>query len=98
VLELSGKLDESIALLRQVLKARPDFGQARYLFGKILLAQGQPELAAEQLVAAARVAPGDANIRYQLGRAYQTLGRAEAAQQQFEVFQKLKDQRRGPMS
>jgi tetratricopeptide (TPR) repeat protein len=98
VLELQGQLDESLSLLRQVLKARPDSGKARYLFGKILLAQGKADLAAEQLEAAARFAPGDANVRYQLGRAYQALGQADAAQRQFDVFQKLKDERRGPTS
>ena len=40
VLELQGRSTRRLLLLRQVLKARPDFAQARYLFGKILLAQG----------------------------------------------------------
>ena len=80
----------------QVLRVRPDYAQARYLFGKILLAQGAAEQAAEQLEAAARIAPKDANIHYQLGRAYQSLGREDAARKEFEVFQQLKDQRPGP--
>ena len=37
--------------------------------------------------------PGDANIHYQLGQAYQRLGRTELAQQQFEVFSQLKAKR-----
>ena len=96
MLELQGRYDDALLLLRQVLKARPDFAQGRYLFGKILLAQGAAEQAAEQLEAALRVAPKDANIHYQLGRAYQSLGREEAARKEFEVFQQLKDQRPGP--
>ena len=42
------------------------------------------------------MAPEDANIHYQLGRAYQRLGREEAAREQFEIFQRLKDKRRRP--
>ena len=79
-----------------MLRVRPDYAQARYLFGKILLAQGAAEQAVEQLEAAVRVAPKDANIHYQLGRAYQSLGRQDAARKEFEVFQQLKDQRPGP--
>jgi len=40
------------------------------------------------------VAPEDANIHYQLGLAYQKLGKAELAQQHFDQFQRLKDQGR----
>jgi Flp pilus assembly protein TadD len=49
----------------------------------------------EHLEEAAALAPEDANIQYQLGRAYQTLGREEQARKKFELFQKLKDKRRG---
>ena len=79
-----------------MLRVRPDYAQARYLFGKILLAQGAAEQAAEQLEAAARVAPKDANIHYQLGRPTSRSGAQEAARKEFEVFQQLKDQRPGP--
>ena len=49
----------------------------------------------EQLETAARLAPEEASIRYQLAQAYQKLGRTGQAREQFEVFQKLKDKRRG---
>ena len=80
-----------------MLKTKPDFAGARYLLGKILLAQGAAAEAVEHLEAAARLAPDEANIRYQLGQAYQKLGRADLAQQQFEVFRQLKDKRRGSL-
>jgi Flp pilus assembly protein TadD len=82
-------------LLRAVLKAKPDYADARYVLGKILLARGDAAPAAEHLEAAARLAPEDANIRYQLGQAYQKLGRTDEAQQQFEIFRQIKDKRRG---
>ena len=74
--------------------SQPETADARYLLGKILLAQGAATEAVEHLEAAARLAPEDASIRYQLGQAYQKLGRTELAQQQFEAFQKLKDKSR----
>jgi tetratricopeptide (TPR) repeat protein len=98
VLDLQGRPEEALALLRTVLKAKPDFADARYLFGKVLLSQGAAEEAAQHLEAAARLAPEDANVHYQLGQAYQKLGRVDAAREQFEVFQKLKDKRRGGTS
>ena len=84
-----------LAILRTVLKAKPDFADARHLVGKVLLSQGAGAEAAEHLEAAARLAPEDANVHYQLGQAYQKLGRTDAAREQFELFQKLKDSRRG---
>jgi Flp pilus assembly protein TadD len=64
------------------------------LYGKLLLAQGNATAAVEHLEAAARQAPEDANIFYQLGQAYQKLGRADLAEQQFAKFKELKDRRR----
>ncbi len=66
---------------------------ARYLLGKILLSQGAAAEAAEHLEAAARLSPEDANVRYQLGQAYQKLGRREQAEKEFEAFQALKAKR-----
>lgn len=60
-----------------------------------MLARGMAADAVEQLEIAARLAPEDANVQYQLGLAYQKLGRAEPAQQHFDAFQRLKDKRRG---
>ena len=60
-------------------RPEPNYADARYLFGKILLARGDADEALGHLEAAARIAPDDANIHYQLGQAYQRLGRAELA-------------------
>ena len=43
---------------------------------------------------AVRLAPDEANVHYQLGQAYQKLGKTELAQEQFQAYQRLKDQRR----
>ena len=78
-----------------VLKLRPEFADARYLLGKILLADGAAEEAVQHLEVAARVAPQDFNIHYQLGQAYQKLGRSDLAQREFDLFRELKDKLAG---
>jgi tetratricopeptide (TPR) repeat protein len=94
VLELSGDAEGALEILRSILKANPGHADSRYLMGKILLAQGSAEEAVEQLEAAVRIAPEDDNIHYQLARAYQSVGRAEDSEKHFEIFRKLKDERR----
>ena len=47
----------------------------------------------EELRAAVRLSPDDANAYYQLGQAYQKLGQPELAEQQFALFRQLKDKR-----
>jgi Flp pilus assembly protein TadD len=63
--------------------------------GKILLARGLAAEAAEHLAIAARLAPEDANVFFQLAQAYQKSGRPADAQKAFERYQALKDKRRG---
>lgn len=94
VLDLDGHQDEALTELRTVLRARPDYADARYLHGKILLARGDAAGAVAALEIAMRLAPDEANVRYQLGQAYQKLGKTELAQEQFQAYQRLKDQRR----
>ena len=95
MLDLQGRPDEALRLIREVLSARPGFADARYLAGKILLEKDAPAEAVEQLEAAARLAPDEANVHYQLAQAYQKLGRADAARKEFETVRQLKDKRRG---
>src|SRR4029453_5626236 len=93
VLESAQHPDEARSLLREVLKAKPDLADARYLLGKILLGQGAASEAAVELEAAAKLNPDDPAVHYQLRQAYQKLGRTDAAQQQFERFRELKARR-----
>jgi Flp pilus assembly protein TadD len=81
--------------LRTLLAIKPSYAHARYLFGKILLARGDAQGAITQLEVAVKLAPEDANVYYQLGQAYQRLGRSEQATQAFEAFKRLKDKLRG---
>ena len=90
VLELDNQPQAALREVELVLDAEPDFADARYLRGKILLEDGRVDEAAAQLLAAAELAPEDPNIRNQLGLAYQKLGDREKAREQFEIFQRLK--------
>ena len=78
-----------------IRRARPDSADSRYLLGKVLLAKGAAADAVEQLRAAVRLAPDDANAHYQLGQAYQKLGQADLADQHFTLFKQLKNKARG---
>jgi Flp pilus assembly protein TadD len=71
-------------------RKQPDYADARYLLGRLLLAKGSARDAVEHLEAAVHLAPEDPNIHYQLGRAYQALGRPDDAQREFELFRQLK--------
>jgi len=93
VLDSQQRPSEAIPLLRRVLESEPEQPSVRYLLGKILLSQGNVTEAVAQLETAARQAPEDAKIRYQLGQAYQRLGRTEMADEQFELFRRLKAKR-----
>lgn len=95
VLDLDGHGDEALGELRAIVAVKPTYADARYLFGKILLARGAAADATAHLEAAARLTPDVANIHYQLGLAYQRMGRTELAAREFEIFQQLKDKKRG---
>jgi Flp pilus assembly protein TadD len=82
-----------VPLLRRVVESRPQQPGAQYLLGKVLLAQGVADEAALHLEAAVKASPDDASAHYQLGRAYQKLGQAARAEQEFERFRELKEKR-----
>lgn len=90
VLDLNRKSEEAATLLGSLLDRHPEIAKARYLLGKILLARGELEKAAEQLEAAAGLAPDDPMVYYQLGLAYRGLERSDESRQAFESFRVLK--------
>lgn len=96
VMDLDGRQDEAKTLLRSLLKTKPDHADARYLLGKILSAEGAPLEAVEQLEAAIRLQSDQPEFHYQLAQTYRKLGRTELADEQFAIYQRLKDKRRTP--
>jgi Flp pilus assembly protein TadD len=57
---------------------------------KVMIAEKQWSKALEQLEAAAKIAPQDPAVHYNLMLAYRGLGRAAEAKQAFENFERLK--------
>jgi tetratricopeptide (TPR) repeat protein len=94
VLDMAREQTEAMTILRALLDLDPKLGKGRYLLGKVLLAQGSLEDALEQLEASVGLMPEDANAHYQLGQAYQKLGRRDEARKEFDIFRQLKSERR----
>jgi tetratricopeptide (TPR) repeat protein len=77
--------------MREVIRAKPDFANARFELGNALLKQGDIAGALESLEAAAKLQPGQAHIHYQLGRAYIAAGRQAEGESQLEIAKQLKE-------
>ena len=77
-----GRNDEAEVLLREVVEAYPDNGDATYSLGLLLAEMGRMPEAVDLLERAARLLPGRVRAQYNLGLALQAVGRpadAEAA-------------------
>ncbi len=95
-LEAQQRPEEAVPLLRSILRSKSPPVDAYSLLGKILLAQGDTPGALEELEAGVRRAPEDANIHYQLARAYQKQGQGDRAQKELDVFRALKARKASP--
>jgi serine/threonine protein kinase/tetratricopeptide (TPR) repeat protein len=83
----NGQESEAIRLLQQVRKEDAEFGRAAYLLGTLFARQSLHQLAAEKFEAAVRGASDEtqrARSLYQLGLAYEQMGRAEEARRAYE--------------
>jgi len=78
-----------IALLRQVIEARPDQATANFAPGKVLLEQGKVEEARRELEISVKLDPAAAYSHYKLGRAYVLAGRKQDAQREFQRTEEL---------
>jgi tetratricopeptide (TPR) repeat protein len=83
-----------IALMREIVKERPDFADARYELGKALLQRGDVKGSIENLELAVRLKPDQAHVHYQLGRAYIAAGRKADGDAQLEISKELKEKAR----
>jgi len=90
--EAEGQLDRASERVRLALAIQPESSDANALLGKVLLKQGKAADAVGPLAAAIAQNPRDANLRFQLGRAYQQSGRREDAAREFAEAQRLKDE------
>jgi tetratricopeptide (TPR) repeat protein len=88
------KIDEALALYLKVIAANPDYANAQYEAGKILLDRGDFANAAAHLQAAANLSPDKDYIHYQLQSAWRKLGRNADADRELEIYKGLKAQAR----
>jgi tetratricopeptide (TPR) repeat protein len=90
--EAEGQLDAARERAQLALTLQPRSADACALLGKVLLKQGKATEAAAPLETAVAQNPNDANLRFQLARAYQQSGRRQDAAREFAEAQRLKDQ------
>ena len=86
---LQGHLPESVALLREVVKAMPNYELAYFELGRALLQQEDTTGAIESLEKAKKLAPDHDAIYFQLSQAYRRAGRVQEAGQALAAYQKL---------
>ena len=85
---------KAIESFRRALRVAPDSAPALLALGISLLQTGQAAAAVPELEAAVKVEPRMRQAYYQLGRAYQALGRARDAEAAFARAQELARERR----
>jgi tetratricopeptide (TPR) repeat protein len=79
-------------LFKRALQLDPGFAQARFQLGSLYANQRKFTEAIEQLRQAVKLDPAMANAHYRLGQAYQQTGQRALAAQEFDIFQRLKEQ------
>ena len=89
----AGKRDEAEEYFATALKYYPDFEEARVGLGRVLIAQGKPDLALPHLQRAISLNAKDEVCLYQLFEAYKALGNIAERQKTFAEFQRLQSQR-----
>jgi len=85
---VQGQLPESVALLREVVKAMPDYELVYFELGRALLQQEDTGGAIESLETAKKLSPDHDAVYFQLSQAYRA-GRAREAGQALAAYQKL---------
>jgi predicted Zn-dependent protease len=90
----SGEHTKAVEHFRRALRVAPDSAAARLALGISLLQTGQTAAAVTELEAAARLEPRMRQAFYQLGRAYQVLGRSQDSEAAFARVQELIQQER----
>jgi tetratricopeptide (TPR) repeat protein len=81
------QLDKSLAMCPNLITAREDRARA-------LLRMERPQDALPDLQSAAKASPEDPNVHFLLAQAYRSLGRAQEAQTEMQLFSKLEESAR----
>src|SRR5260370_1676411 len=70
VLLIQHQQDQALTLLTAVVRDKPDYAEAQYQLGKILLERGEIKAAIERLETAVRLDPGKDYSSFQLSTAH----------------------------
>jgi tetratricopeptide (TPR) repeat protein len=79
-----GRHTEAVAVLRQILNATPQNGEAHLLLGSIFSESGNQQEAIQELTTATRLMPRYAMAHNELGQAFSTAGQTGPARAAFE--------------
>jgi tetratricopeptide (TPR) repeat protein len=90
----SGDLAGARDLFGKAIRAYPEFEQGLVGLGRVLIAEGRPELALPHLQKATALSPENDVAFFQLAQAHRALGQAEAAGKAQAEFQRLRSRRR----
>jgi len=80
------------SLLRKAVSLDPKFADAHLQLGNLYSAQNQYDDAVTEYVRARELNPDLADAYYRLGQAYVRTGKKDRAQQEFETYQRLRQQ------
>jgi tetratricopeptide (TPR) repeat protein len=89
----NGQREEASKLFTKAIEVQPVAVPARVGLAKVHIAEKQWPKALEQLEAAAKIAPAEEGVYYNLMLAYRGLGRQADAKQALETFERLKKQK-----
>jgi tetratricopeptide (TPR) repeat protein len=87
---------EALRLADKALNLKPDIPEALEVRGSALLALGDPQKALEDLKDAAALMPGDAQVHFQLAKAYRQLGAGHEATIQLGIYERMQEQSHSP--
>jgi protein O-GlcNAc transferase len=90
----SGRREEALKRFSDAVRVQPGAVPARIGLAKILIVEKEWSKALAHLQAAAKLAPEDEGVHYNLMLAYRGLGRAEEAKHALETFERLKQRKR----
>jgi tetratricopeptide (TPR) repeat protein len=90
----AGDLDGARPLFAQAVEHYPDFEQGLVGLGRVLIAQGHPDLALPRLEKAAALDPDDDVAFFHLWQAHRALGHVEEEKKALAEFQRLRAKKR----
>jgi tetratricopeptide (TPR) repeat protein len=83
------RMKDAGSLLEQVVKTDPSNSKGHLNLGIVLSEEGAPQDALRELQAAARLAPGDVDAHWRMGRLYRSMGKMEESKAEFLKAQSM---------